>query len=209
MAKRTVSIDDTTKAQETNQDQTVEKSEPRLILIDTATGGAERRYGSSGGNAKVFDGTGAEVVNLEAIEAGQFAASTIQFETPVFVLPGRYEGLALDSTGLKVDTPTLYVTSAELLKHAKAAYFEIAYDVSGTTAGSFDAILRDVTAAADVATITISYGTSSKRERSADILASLTSGNEVGAQLNVTTAAATGETGDFIDAKLIVVLGIS
>jgi len=139
----------------------------------------------------------------------QLATDEIQFEIPICLLPGRYTGLALDSTGLKVDTPTLYLISAELLKHAKHAYFEIAFDVFATTAGSFDVILRDVTAAADVTTITIDSGTSLKRTRSADILASLTSGNEVGVQLNVTTAAATGESGDLIDAKLIVVLGIA
>jgi len=145
----------------------------------------------------------------KAVTVRKVGTNEIQLEIPIPLLPGRYTGLALDTVGTKVDTPTLYLLSSELLKHAKAAYFEVAHDVSGTTAGAFEARLRDVTAGVDVATISIAFGTSSKRARSANILAGLTAGNEIGAQFIVTTAAAAAEVGDFIDAKLILVLGIS
>jgi len=148
-------------------------------------------------------------LDKHSVDETKISPTTIQLELAIPLLPGRYTGLALDTVGVKVDCPTLYLLSAELLKHVKAAYFEVAFDLSGTTAGAFEARLRDVTAGVDVATISILPGASSKRTRSADIKDALTSGNEVGSQLVVVTAAAAGEIGDLIDAKLILVIGIS
>ncbi len=51
----------------------ITKSEPRLILTDTAAGGAERRFASSGGHAKIKDSTDADVMDLEA-HAGRHAS---------------------------------------------------------------------------------------------------------------------------------------
>jgi len=48
------------------QDVTINKAEPRFIATDTATGGAERRFASSGGHAKIKDSADADVMDLEA-----------------------------------------------------------------------------------------------------------------------------------------------
>jgi len=132
----------------------------------------------------------------------------IKIEQVIELLPGRYEGLALDTTGIKVDLPFLILLAPWMLKHLKYAYFEIAYDVTGTTAGAFEARLRNVTDATDIAVISISPGTRSRRKRSDDIAGKIVADKEIGVHFVVTTAAATGETGDFISAKLIMKLGI-
>jgi len=147
--------------------------------------------------------------HLRRIPYWKLGPGTIRLVRAYPLLPGRYTAVALDTVGVKVDTPTLLRIDPELLRHAEEAYLEAAYDVSGTTTGAFEVRLRDVTAAKDVAKITVSYGTSSKRARSGDILGELTAGNEVGAQFAVTSAAAAGETGDLIDARLLVVAYIS
>jgi len=41
------------------------KTEPRFIATDTATGGAERRFASSGGHAKIKDSADTDVMDLE------------------------------------------------------------------------------------------------------------------------------------------------
>ena len=54
--------------QKSDIDYTISKDTPAVILEDTASGGVERRYASSGGSAKVLDNTGATVIDLEAIK---------------------------------------------------------------------------------------------------------------------------------------------
>jgi len=54
--------------QKSDIDYTISKDTPAVILEDTASGGVERRYASSGGSAKVLDDTGATVIDLEAIK---------------------------------------------------------------------------------------------------------------------------------------------
>jgi len=127
-----------------------------------------------------------------------FPTNEIQMETPISLLTESISGVAT------VEAPERLLISAELLKHAKAAYLEISYDASALTAdGSAD--LYDVTAAAVIGSITLPFGTTSERTRSADILAALTAGNEV--KVRVTgdgTNAATLRA-----ARLIIVLGIA
>ena len=43
----------------------IEKADPKLILKDTATGGAERRFASTGGRAAILDSTDAIVREIE------------------------------------------------------------------------------------------------------------------------------------------------
>ena len=59
-------VKDTDIDQPFTNNKAIEKSEPRLILTDTASGGAERRYASSAGHAKIKDSTDADVMDLEA-----------------------------------------------------------------------------------------------------------------------------------------------
>jgi len=132
----------------------------------------------------------------------------IRLETLIDLLPGRYEGLALDTIGVKVDTPCTRYLSSWLLTHVRYAYFEVAYDVSGTTTGAFEARLRNVTDGTDIATISISPGTKSKRSRVSVDIDKLVAMKDIGVQFVVTSAAATGETGDFIHARLITQIGI-
>ena len=128
---------------------------------------------------------------------------TIRFEIaiPLGYIP---EGQATDTVGVKKETGR-YVLSADLLRHAKAAYFET--DLQQLTGGTVDIELYDYTAAAVIASITLNAV--SPRQRSADILAALTAGNEIGVRFNVTTAGAGGSVGGGCSPKLIIVIGVS
>lgn len=199
-------------------DKTIRKDTPRIILQDTATGGAERRIVCSGGALRIRDSTDADVMNIEAhasrhvaggadpisgLTKTQLAANTIRLEIPV---PLGYipTGLATDSTGVKFETKQ-YLISSELLDSAKAVYFET--DLQQLTGGTVSIELYDYTAARVIASISLS--TTTKRTRSSNILASLVAGNPVGVRFNVTTAGATGSVGGGASPVLIVVIGIS
>jgi len=135
---------------------------------------------------------------LSGLTYDQLATNTIQFEIAIPLLTDSISG-----TGT-VEAAERYLISSELLNHAKAAYFEIAYDASSLTSdGSAD--LYDVTGASVITSITLTAGGSSERTRSSDILSSLVAGNEV--KVRVTgdgTNAATLRM-----ARLIIVIGIS
>jgi len=110
MAKRTVTIDDTTKAQEVNQDQTIEKDTPAISLVGTETGGVTATIKENAGvveidqNTKVLKATpiislqgtetGGVTVNLKE-DAGVFSADqdlNINKSTPSLVLAGTETG---------------------------------------------------------------------------------------------------------------------
>jgi hypothetical protein len=138
-----------------------------------------------------------------AVKKEHFPTNEIQIEVPVPLgfIPTE---LATDSTGVKFESKQ-YVVSAELLKHAKAVYFET--DLQQLTGGTVDIELYDYTA-----TTVRTYrrlSATSKRSRSADILSSLVIGNPVGVRFNVSTAGTTGSKGGGCNPALIVVLGIS
>jgi len=153
--------------------------------------GTHRLRDSAVTSAKIADST---------ITAGDLATNAIQFELAVPLLT--------DSLSNSSTTPAAanerYLVSSELLNHAKAAYFEISYDASALTADG-SAELYDVDAGAAVATITLTAGTTSDRTRSADILSSLTAGNEVVARV----AGDGTNSATLRAARLILVLGVS
>ena len=113
-------------------------------------------------------------------------------------------GLATDATGVQFESKRV-VLDEELLKHAKAAYFET--DLQELSDGAVDIELYDYTAGAVITKHSLSATT--KRVRSGDILSSLSAGNELGARFNVTTAGAAGSTGGGCSPVLIIVLGVS
>ena len=133
----------------------------------------------------------------------RLAADTIRVEIaiPLGYIP---TGLATDSVGVKFESKQ-YLISSDLKACAKAAYFES--DLQQLTGGAVALELYDYTAAAVRASLSLSATT--KRARSADILASLVTGNPVGVRFNVTTAGAAGSVGGGCSPVLIVVLGVS
>lgn len=201
------------------QNVTIKKSEPRLICNDTASGGAERRFVSSGGKAKIKDADDADVMNLEAHQArhikggadelsgltkAQLAADTIQFgvQIPIIAESAR-TGLAADATGVKWTSIDIIPTAAEI-QSLKGAYIEATWTASATD--SVTAIeLYDATAAAVKTSVS---GNKDTNKRSA--AASLTADNILNVRVNVTTASATaGATTDVSKAMLILVFGAS
>jgi aminopeptidase C len=138
-----------------------------------------------------------------AVKTEHFPTNEIQIEVPV---PLGYipQGQSLSSTGVKYESKQ-YVVSAELLKHAKAVYFET--DLQQLSAGAVDIELYDYTATTIRATISRSATT--KRTRSTNILASLVIGNPVGVRFNVKTAGGGTDVGGGCSPVLIVVLGVS
>jgi len=143
-----------------------------------------------------------KAVFADAATAQVFAVPTsLEVPVPLGFIP---TGLATDTTGVKLESKQ-YLVSAELLACAKAAYFES--DLQELTGGTVDLELYDYTAAAVRTSLTLSA--TSKRERSADILASLVTGNPVGVRFNVTAAGADGSVGGGCSPVLILVLGAS
>jgi aminopeptidase C len=138
-----------------------------------------------------------------AVKTEHFPTNEIQIEiaVPLGYIP---EGQSLATTGVKYESKQ-YVVSAELLKHAKAVYFET--DLQQLSAGAVDIELYDYTATTVRATISRSATT--KRTRSTNILASLVSGNPVGVRFNVKTAGGGTDVGGGCSPVLIVVLGVS
>jgi aminopeptidase C len=138
-----------------------------------------------------------------AVKTEHFPTNEIQIEiaVPLGYIP---EGLSISSTGVKYESKQ-YVVSAELLKHAKAVYFET--DLQQLSAGAVDIELYDYTATTVRATISRSATT--KRTRSTNILASLVSGNPVGVRFNVKTPGGSTDVGGGCSPVLIIVLGIS
>jgi len=152
-----------------------------------------------------------QVITDEQIKDGTISytklqTDTIQIEVPVSLWEAS-SSFAIDSTGVKITTAR-YLISSELLKHAKAVYFEGAITDFSATDSSVDLELYDATAGSVITKITLSD--SSERSRTDDIKDSLTAGNEVQARVNVTTASGTsGATAVFKSARLIIVLGVS
>jgi hypothetical protein len=219
-------------------DQTIKKSAPTIVLEGTETGAKKYSIKESAGKVAIRNETDAvdEIsidpatrvtinrnltaggVALEAHQArhiaggadalsgvtkAQLAADTIRLEIPI-PLGFIPTGLATDATGVKFESKQ-YLVSADVLACAKAAYFET--DLQQLTGGTVALELYDYTAAAVVASL--SQSATTKRVRSADIKASLVSGNPVGVQFNVTTAGAAGSVGGGCSPVLIVVIGIS
>ena len=118
------------------------------------------------------------------ITKAQLATDTIRLEIPI-PLGFIPRGLATDATGVKFESKQ-YLVSADVLACAKAAYFES--DLQQLTGGTVALELYDYTAAAVIASLSLSATT--KRTRSADIKASLVSGNPVGVRFNCTAAGA-------------------
>jgi len=145
-------------------------------------------------NAKVAAGT---------LTKDRLAANTIRLEIPI-PLGFIPTGLATDSTGVKFESKQ-YLISADVLACAKAVYFES--DLQQLTGGAVALELYDYTAGAVRASLSLSATT--KRTRSADIKASLVSGNPVGVRFSVTTAGAAGSVGGGCSPVLIIVCGIS
>lgn len=203
------------------QDVRLNKATPALRLTGTETGAKDLSIRENAGKTEIYDNQAASVVmaleghasrhasnGADPIPTGglvksQLAANTIQLEVPV---PLGYipTGLATDATGVKSESRQ-YLVSAELLACAKAAYFES--DLQQLTGGTVNLELYDYTAAAVRASLTLSA--TSKRSRSANILASLVSGNPVGVRFNVTTAGAAGSLGGGCSPVLVLVLGVS
>jgi len=159
------------------------------------------------GEVKTDDIGDAQVTNVK-VAAGtltkdRLAANTIRLEIPI-PLGFIPTGLATDSTGVKFESKQ-YLVSADVLACAKAAYFET--DLQQLTGGTVAIELYDYTAAAVRTSLSLSATT--KRSRSADILASLVSGNPVGVRFNVTTAGAAGSVGGGCSPVLIIVAGVS
>ena len=158
---------------------------------------AVKRYRIRAGSVtgeKIADGT---------ITSAKLAADAVRFEiaVPLGYIP---TGLPTDSTGIKFESKQ-YLISSDLLRHAKAAYFES--DLQQLTGGSVAIELYDYTAAAVRASLSLSAAT--KRARSGDIRASLAAGNTVGVRFNVTSAGAAGSLGGGCSPVLVLVLGIS
>ena len=197
----------------------IEKSEPRLILDDKATGGVERRFASSGGAAKIKDSGGADVMNLESHQARhvaggadelsgltktQVAADTVRFSVQIPVIfETAKTGLAADATGVKFESQDLVLT-AEELGCLKGAYVEATWTASATDSAT--AIeLYDVTGAAVVASVSGNTGTNVR-----STAGSLTAGNVNRVRANVTTASATaGATTGCSKAVVILLFGVS
>lgn len=93
-----------------------------------------------------------------------------------------------------------------LLNHAKAAYFEFG-NTTGATDGTQEVQLYDETAASVVASNSGSP-LSVSQWRSADILSSLTEGNNYDIRCDVTAGSATAQTLD-AEGRIIIVLGVS
>ena len=129
---------------------------------------------------------------------------------PIFInlMPeGQVTGLAADSTGVKYTGKKSVLIDDDLLKHAKAAYIEVAKESSAGDE-TVTVELYDNVGAAVVASHTVTGTTT--RSRSADILANLSSGQEIVVRWNVTTASATaGTTFDAVSAYLIIIKGVS
>jgi len=142
-------------------------------------------------------------VAVGTLTKDRFSADTIRLEIPI---PLGYipTGLATDSTGVKFESKQ-YLISSDVLACAKAAYFES--DLQQLTGGAVALELYDYTTAAVRASLSLSATT--KRSRSANILASLVAGNPVGVRFNVTSAGAAGSVGGGCLPILVVVIGIS
>jgi len=137
------------------------------------------------------------------ITKDRLASNTITLEIPI-PLGFIPTGLATDSVGVKFESKQ-YLISSTLLQSAKNVYFES--DLQQLTGGTVALELYDYTALVVITSLSLSATT--KRTRSADILASLVAGNPVGVRFNVTTAGATGSVGGGASPVLIVVIGVS
>jgi hypothetical protein len=174
-------------------DLRVSKATPALRLSGTETGAKDLSIRENAGRLEVYD-------NVALAVLGQIVYK-LEIPVPLGFIP---TGLATDATGVKFEAKQ-YVVSAELLACAKAAYFES--DLQQLTGGTVALELYDYTAAAVRASLSLSA--TSKGTRSADILASLVSGNPVGVRFNVTAAGAAGSLGGGCSPVLILVLGVS
>ncbi len=146
--------------------------------------------------------TGAKIADT-TIAKSKLAINTIRLEIPV-PLGFIPTGLATDSTGVKFESKQ-YLISSDLLACAKAAYFET--DLQQLTGGTVAIELYDYTAG--VVRTSISLSATTKRARSADILASLIAGNSIGVRFNVVTAGGAGSVGGGCSPMLIILVGIS
>jgi len=180
----------------------INKDAPAIVLEDTATGGVTRQYASTGGAAKILDGAGAEVVNLEAITSAHLAADTIQAVLNIPILTDSISG-----AGTVAANERIYIDT-NMLKHAKSAYWEISFDASTLTAdGSAD--LLNVTDGVTINTITLGAGTSSERTRSASDLLKVTNPLKEGIEVKVQVTGDGTNSATLRAAKLIINLGIS
>ena len=110
--------------------------------------------------------------------------------------------LETDSTGIKYTTNAIQLSSS-LLRRAKAIYFESG--LQQLTGGTVNIRLycRNEGAVKAYRTFTSAY----HRNRTNDILNSLTAGHEVEAQFEVASAGGAGSVGGGCEPKLIIVLG--
>lgn len=150
-------------------------------------------------NPKVGDGE---------LAYGKMAANTIQLPIYLNLQPeGQATGLVADATGVQKEGYKHFILDLNILKHAKAAYIEVA---KASSAGDEVTAIEvyDDTAAAVADSLSVTGATT--HTRSVDILASLTAGNEIHVRWNVTTASATtGATFDAQAAFLVIEIGIS
>lgn len=117
------------------------------------------------------------------------------------------DGAAADSAATPIDGEFRDEIKPEYLEHVKSAYFVFG---KASSAGDdvTDIILRDYTAASDIATVSVTGA--SNREETAVSITDLTQLNQIGLKATVTSASATGgATFSVLNAKLVLVCGVS
>jgi len=189
------------------------EGDPAYIkLIDTGSGGAERRIVSDGGHAKVYDDTGAEVMDIEAhasrhVSGGddaisgltydQLASDTIIIEAPFPVPDSQQSGLAADSTGVKW---TSVFKGRWNKRHLKKVRIRATWSASHTDSETKIAV-KDINSGNDIVSVSGNAGTNQEAE--ATDLTNVTDAKLFEVYAEVTTAS--GTSGATFDVSYVVV----